>query len=110
MSIKISSLLLSAFAGGLLLGASVAQAADPVRGVTDTEIIIGEITDLSGVTAVQGVNNSDAVRMAFDEANEKGGINGRKIKFIVEDNQYQVPRAVQAMSKLLNNDDIFLAI
>ena len=68
------------------------------------------ITDLSGVTAVQGVNNSDAIRMAFDEANEKGGVNGRKIKYIVEDNQYTVPRAVQAMNKLLNNDDIFLAI
>src|SRR5271166_4526485 len=50
--------------------------------------------------AVQGVNNSDAVRMAFDEANEKGGVNGRKIKYVVEDSQYQVPRAVQAMNKL----------
>ena len=62
-----------------------------MRGVTDTEIVIGTITDLSGVTAVQGVNNSDAVRMAFDEANEKGGVNGRKIRYIVEDNQYTVP-------------------
>jgi branched-chain amino acid transport system substrate-binding protein len=80
------------------------------RGVTDTEIIIGTDTDLSGVTAVQGVNNSDAIRMVFDEVNAKGGINGRKIKYIVEDSQYTVPRAVQAMNKLLNNDDIFLAI
>jgi branched-chain amino acid transport system substrate-binding protein len=78
--------------------------------VTDTEIVIGTATDLSGVTAVQGVNNSDAIRMAFDEANEKGGVNGRKIKFIAEDMQYMVPRAVQAMNKLLNNDNIFLAI
>jgi branched-chain amino acid transport system substrate-binding protein len=94
---------------GLLITMSAAHAAD-VRGVTDSEIVIGTITDLSGVTAVQGVNNSDAVRMAFDEANEKGGINGRKIKYIVEDNQYQVPRAVQAMNKLLNNDNVFATI
>jgi branched-chain amino acid transport system substrate-binding protein len=87
-----------------------ANAADTVRGVTASEIVIGTITDLSGVTAVQGVNNSDAVRMAFDEANEQGGVNGRKIKYVVEDNQYQVPRAVQAMNKLLNNDNIFAAI
>ncbi len=86
------------------------QAADPVRGVTDTEIVIGQITDLSGVTAVQGVNNSDAVRLAFDEINAKGGIHGRKIKHIVEDNQYTVPRAVQAMNKLLNNDNVFMTI
>ena len=80
------------------------------QGVTDTEILIGTITDLSGVTAVQGVNNSNAVRLAFEEVNEKGGINGRKIRYIVEDSQYQVPRAVQAMNKLLNNDKVFATI
>jgi branched-chain amino acid transport system substrate-binding protein len=78
--------------------------------VTDTEIVIGTITDLSGVTAVQGVNNSDAIRMVFDDANAKGGVHGRKIKYIVEDNQYTVPRAVQAMNKLLNSDDVFLTL
>jgi branched-chain amino acid transport system substrate-binding protein len=100
----------AAFAVTLCSAGTSAGAADPVRGVTDTEIVIGTITDLSGVTAVQGVNNSDAIRMAFDEANEKGGVHGRKIKYIVEDNQYTVPRAVQAMNKLLNSDNIFLAL
>ncbi len=97
----------AAFAVGLAWAALPAAAADQ-RGVTDTEIVIGTITDLSGVTAVQGVNNSDAIRMAFDEANDKGGVHGRKIKYIVEDNQYTVPRSVQAMNKLLNNDNIFI--
>ena len=46
----------------------------------------------------------------FDEANAKGGVHGRKIKYIVEDSQYTVPRAVQAMNKLLNSDNIFLAL
>jgi branched-chain amino acid transport system substrate-binding protein len=84
--------------------------AQTVRGVTDNEIIIGTVTDLSGVTAVQGVNNSNAVRLAFDDANAKGGVNGRKIRYIVEDSQYQVPRAVQAINKLLNDDGIFMAL
>src|SRR4051794_5580207 len=101
---------LPVLAGSLLMIAPTAHAAGAVRGVTDSEIVIGTITDLSGVTAVQGVNNADAVRMAFDEANEKGGVNGRKIKYIVEDNQYQVPRAVQAMNKLLNSDNVFMTI
>ena len=39
--------------------------------VTDTEIVIGTYTDLSGVTAVWGVNDVNAYRMAFDEANAK---------------------------------------
>ena len=92
----------SRFVQGLLLlglcslSLASAQAAEKQRGVTDTEIVIGTVTDLSGVTAVQGVNNSDAIRMVFDDVNAKGGINGRKIKYIVEDSQYTVPRAVQA--------------
>ncbi len=89
---------------------AAAAMADTQRGVTDTEILVGTITDLSGVTAVQGVNNANAVRLAFDDVNEQGGINGRKIRYIVEDSQYQVPRAVQAMNKLLNNDGVFITI
>ena len=86
--------------------AAVPALAAEQRGVTDSEIVIGTITDLSGVTAIQGVNNSNAIRMAFDEINAKGGVNGREIKYIVEDNQYTVPRAVQAMNKLLNSDNV----
>jgi branched-chain amino acid transport system substrate-binding protein len=94
---------------GAMLG-SGAIAAEPVHGVTDTEIVIGTVTDLSGVTAIQGVNNANAIRLLFDEENAKGGINGRKIRYIVEDSQYQVPRAVQAMNKLLNNDKVFMTL
>ena len=89
---------------------STAVMAQQVHGVTDTEILIGTVTDLSGVTAIQGVNNANAIRMLFDEENAKGGINGRKIRYIVEDSQYQVPRAVQAMNKLLNNDKVFMTL
>jgi branched-chain amino acid transport system substrate-binding protein len=89
---------------------SAVRAADPVHGVTDTEILIGTVTDLSGVTAIQGVNNANAIRLLFEDVNAKGGINGRKIRYIVEDAQYQVPRAVQAMNKLLNKDQVFMTL
>jgi branched-chain amino acid transport system substrate-binding protein len=107
---KSSALLRAAVVALFGVITTAAVAADPVHGVTDTEILIGTVTDLSGVTAIQGVNNANAIRMLFDEANEKGGINGRKIRYIVEDSQYQVPRAVQAMNKLLNNDKVFMTI
>ena len=96
-------------AAGLALLAGSAGAAGPTQGVSDSEIVIGTTTDLSGVTAIQGVNNANALRMAFDEVNAKGGINGRKIRYVVEDSQYTVPRAVQGMNKLLNQDHIFIA-
>jgi len=72
------------------------------RGVTPTEIVLGMHTDLSGPAATYGVSSSNAVRMRFDEVNDKGGIHGRKVRLVVEDTQYQVPRAVQAGTKLIN--------
>jgi branched-chain amino acid transport system substrate-binding protein len=87
-----------------------AMAADSVRGVTDNEVLIGTYTDLSGVTAMWGVNNSNAWRMVFEETNAAGGINGRKIRYIVEDNQYQIPRSVQAANKLINRDGVFIMV
>nr|WP_294505472.1 ABC transporter substrate-binding protein [uncultured Rhodopila sp.] len=90
--------------------ASPAFAAEPVRGVTDNEIVIGTYTDLSGVTAMWGVNNSNSWRLVFDQVNAAGGINGRKIRYIVEDNQYQVPRSVQAANKLINRDGVFIMV
>jgi branched-chain amino acid transport system substrate-binding protein len=92
-----------------LAGAAIAQKQD-ARGVTPTEIMLGMHTDLSGPAATYGVSSSNAVKMRFDEANEKGGIHGRKIKLIVEDTQYQVPRAVQAGAKLINRDRIFAMV
>ena len=89
-----------------LVGAAVAQ----TRGVSATEIILGMHTDLSGPAATYGVSSSNAVKMRFEEVNDKGGIHGRKIKLIVEDTQYQVPRAVQAGAKLINRDNIFAMV
>lgn len=86
------------------------MAAEPQRGVTDTDIVIGTYTDLSGVTAMWGVNNSNSWRMVFDQVNAAGGINGRKIKYVVEDNQYQIPRSVQAANKLINRDGVFIMV
>src|SRR3954451_19589579 len=109
-SMKKPIILLQALAFLASMSGTTPVAAEPVHGVTDTEIIIGTVTDLSGVTAIQGVNNANAIRLLFDEANAKGGINGRKIRYVVEDSQYQVPRAVQAMNKLLNNDKVFMTL
>jgi branched-chain amino acid transport system substrate-binding protein len=102
--------LLAGSAGILFAPAIIGRAAAATRGVSDTEIVIGMMTDLSGVTAVQGSNAAKAIRLAFDAANAQGGIAGRKIRFIVEDDEYLVPKAVQAMNKLLNRDNIFISV
>jgi branched-chain amino acid transport system substrate-binding protein len=80
------------------------------RGVTADSIKIGSHTDLSGGLAIWGVPATNGQRMRFDEVNAAGGIHGRKINFIVEDSQYQVPNSVKATNKLLNVDNIFLML
>jgi branched-chain amino acid transport system substrate-binding protein len=97
----------SILALGLAAGmASTAQS----QGVTDTEILIGSNGDLSGVFAPFNVQAVKAAQQLFDQVNEAGGINGRKIKFIVEDHGYQVPKAVQNFNKLVNSDKVFAMI
>jgi branched-chain amino acid transport system substrate-binding protein len=101
---KLSKLALSWLFAGALAVPALAE-----DGVTATEIVMGNHTALSGPVSSWGIGSTEGMRMRFDEANEKG-IHGRKIKFIVEDHQYQVPRAVQAANKLINNDKIFVMV
>jgi branched-chain amino acid transport system substrate-binding protein len=100
---------LSRLALGLLTAGALAAPALAEDGVTDAEIVLGNHTALSGPVSAWGIGSSEGMRMRFDEANEKG-IHGRRIKFIVEDHQYQVPRAVQAANKLINSDKIFAMV
>ncbi len=97
-------------AGLLALSVATPAMAAETQGVSPTSITIGTYTDLSGVTAMWGVNNSNSWRMVFDDVNTAGGINGRKIDYVIEDNQYQVPRSVQAENKLLNQDHVFIEV
>lgn len=85
-------------------------ASSTVKGVSDTEIVLGSHTDLSGPTALIGVAATNGARMRFEEANAQGGVHGRQIRLIVEDHQYQVPRAIQAVNKLVNRDQVFAMV
>ena len=78
------------------------------QGVTDTEILLGSIQDLSGPLAGFGKQDRLGMILAVDEINEQGGINGRKLRLIVEDSGYEPKRAVLAAQKLVNQDKIFM--
>lgn len=80
------------------------------RGVTDSEIVLGVFTDLSGPTAIWGVGATNAARMRFEEANAAGGIHGRQIRYVVEDTSYQVPKAMSAANKLINRDEVLAMV
>jgi branched-chain amino acid transport system substrate-binding protein len=92
------------------LAAGMASAAHATQGVSDNEIVIGSNGDLSGIFAAFNVGAIKAAQMLFDQVNEAGGIHGRKIRFVVEDHGYQVPKAVQNFNKLINSDKVFAMI
>ena len=99
-----------------LLGSTVALAALPAaaqevkvtnQGITPTEIVLGTHQDLSGPIKSWGVPVTNGMKMAVEEVNAAGGINGRKIRLIVEDSGYDPKRAVLATQKLVEKDKIF---
>ena len=78
------------------------------QGVSKTEILVGSIQDLSGPLAGYGKQLRNGMQLRADEANEQGGIHGRKIKLVVEDDGYDPKKSVLAAQKLVNQDKIFI--
>lgn len=97
--------LILAIAAALGLPASQALAADP--GVTATEIKIGNTMPYSGPASAYGtIGKAEAAY--FKKVNDEGGINGRKINFVTEDDAYSPPKAVEMVRKLVEKDQVLL--
>lgn len=89
------------------LAAQPALAQFKTQGVTDTEIVIGTHMDLSGPIKSWGVPASQGMKLAVEQINAAGGINGRKIKLILEDDSYDPKKAVLQTQKLIELDKAF---
>ncbi len=76
-----------------------AGSAAKVRGVTDTEVVIGWTTPLSGPAALWGVTALGGKAWA-DYINDQGGIHGRKIKVILKDDGYNPARAMANLREM----------
>lgn len=87
--------------------AFAAPAGAQTQGVTKDEITVGIPIDLSGPLAEVGRAGANAARMAAEEINDKGGINGRKLKLLFEDQQYDAKKGVLVTQKLLEQDKVF---
>ena len=90
-----------------LLAAGVAGPASAQQGVTDSEIVIGDILPLTGPPAMLGVAHNLGVKVAVAEVNANGGLHGRKLRLVSEDDGYVPSRTIQGVRKLLNSDKIF---
>ncbi len=94
-------LFLAAFAAALLVGVFACG-----KGGGGTEIVIGEYGSLTGTTATFGQSTDNGIKLAFDEINAAGGLLGKKIKVLVEDDRSQPEEATTAVTKLINQSHV----
>ena len=95
-------LLLSAIAA-----VSFGAAASAQQGVSDSEILLGTHSALSGPLAPWGQASLGSAEAYFGAVNAAGGINGRQITLVKEDHGYEVARAAAAGEKLVIDDGVF---
>ena len=88
---------------GLLLASNAAAEG---RGVSKDTIKMGMILVKTGPVAALGLPEGWGVEDTFNEVNQKGGINGRKIDFIWEDDQFKTPNAISSFKKLIFRDNV----
>ena len=93
-------------AAGLILAGGLAFAAGQYGpGVTDTEIKLGSTMPYSGPASSYGtIGKSEAAYFAM--INDQGGVNGRKIDFIVRDDAYSPPKTVEDIRELVEQDHV----
>lgn len=89
--------------------ASKQEAGKTSQGVTDSEIVIGNWATQSGPAALYG-NIAKGVNAYFQYVNDQGGINGRKLKLVTYDEEYQPSRAVVVAKKLIEEDKVFAIV
>ena len=73
-------------------------------------IKMGVVLDITGAGASLGVAERETIEMLADRVNEDGGIDGRELEFIIEDNQTTEDGAAKATSKLLSSDGVHILV
>ncbi len=91
---------LSILASALLATAAPAQ----------NTIKLGEFASLTGKEAVFGQNVNKGTRLAIEEANAAGGVLGRQLELVTEDNQSKPGESATVVKKLISRDKVALIL
>ena len=99
----------------LAAGAALAVLASAVMLTAPTaalaaDVKVGSTGPLSGSLSLLGQGVRDGIQVYFDHINEQGGVNGRKIDFISEDDGYEPMRAVASAKKLIEQDKVIALV
>lgn len=71
-----------------------------------SEILIGNIQDLTGPNKAFGIAMTNAAQMLIDEINAGGGINGKPVRIISYDTKSEVTEAINAYNRLVDQDQV----
>jgi len=99
----LSGVLASVMAITLLAGCGASSGSSSATGDT---IKIGAIGPLSGAASTYGISVKEGTQLLEKEVNNAGGINGKKIKFIFEDDQADPNSSMQAFNKLVDSEKV----
>ncbi|HZZ42368.1 MAG TPA: ABC transporter substrate-binding protein [Tepidisphaeraceae bacterium] len=91
---------------GLLLSGCKDKNSGHGAEATGSEIPIGEYGSMTGDTATFGQSTHNGIQLAVDQTNAAGGVLGKQIKLITEDDQSKTDEAVSAVQKLINRDKV----
>src|SRR3954465_12617685 len=101
---KLRSLVPCLLAAGLAFSLSACNKKD--AGAADNEILVGHYGSLTGATATFGQSAQKGIEMAVEAINTSGGVLGKKLKVLVEDDQGNPIEAQTAVTKLINKDRV----
>ncbi|MDF2530788.1 MAG: Extracellular ligand-binding receptor [Clostridia bacterium] len=104
---KLTALLLSL---ALVFSSFIGVAADGTQGATATEIKVGTVAVQSGVLSFIGTPYVAGMKAYFDLVNAGGGVNGRKIKLIVKDDEFKTDKAIAAVESLIEVEKVFAIV
>ncbi|HEV7764414.1 MAG TPA: ABC transporter substrate-binding protein [Thermoanaerobaculia bacterium] len=99
-----------AIASIVLFGCPPKTSETPAGTAQTGEIVIGEYGSLTGAEATFGVSTHNGIMLALDEINGAGGVNGRKMRVITEDDQSKAEEAANAVTKLINQNNVVAVI
>lgn len=92
----------------IAMGSFTALHADAAEsGVSSGEIRVGTSLALTGPIKNLGESMRDGMKLYIDNVNREGGVNGRKIKLIVLDDNYDVEKAKANVKKLIEEEQVF---
>jgi len=74
------------------------------------EIVIGEYGSLTGDKATFGTSTRDGIDMAVEEINKAGGLLGKQVRVIVEDDQGKAEEAQTVVTKLISKDKVIAVL